>query len=204
MADVFDKSAIIKKTFLEHVEVFETLGSTQDRALTLANDPSIVLPALVISERQTAGRGRSGSSWWSPEGALLLSLVLPLPKKFAEPGSSGQLSLTIARAIADYVQETLGKSEMAGAVRVKPPNDVYLADAKIAGLIIDVPHHAGRSQRQAIVGLGLNVNNDGNQSPKDVQVRVTSISEQTGQKHNMQQSLIALLGHIEKSLEKKN
>ena len=200
MTHVFSEQELLQQTFLQHVEVFDTLASTQDRALELCADPSLMLAALIVTERQTAGRGRDGARWWSPEGALLFSLIVPLPPKFERADSSGQLSLAVARAVADYLQATLQSTDAAEQVRVKPPNDVYLADAKIAGLLIDVPHPPEGCSRREILGIGLNVNNDLSNRPVDIQVPVTSISQQTGRKHDLQESLVSLLDHIEKIL----
>jgi len=203
MTHVFSEQKLLKQTFLQHVEVFDTLVSTQDRALELCTDPSVTLAALIVAERQTAGRGREGARWWSPKGALLFSLIVPLPPKYERADSSGQLSLAVARAVADYLQETLQSTDAAKQVRVKPPNDVYLADAKIAGLLIEVPHPPEGCSRRAILGIGLNVNNDLSDRPADIQVPVTSISEQTGCKHDLQGELVALLRHLEKIINDK-
>jgi len=98
-------------------------------------------------------------------GVALFSLVVPLPPKFAQPDRSGQLSLAVAEAVAGYLKEVLQPSGHDQVVRVKRPNDVYVADAKIAGLLIDVPHQRNRKRRLAVLGIGLNVNNDGSNCP---------------------------------------
>jgi len=200
MTPVFHQPELLQQTFLQHVEVFDRIGSTQDRALELCGDPTRLLPALVVAERQTAGRGRDGANWWSPEGALLCSLIVPLPPKFAQPDRSGQLSLAVAEAMAGYLKEMLQSSGHDQAVRVKRPNDVYVADAKIAGLLIDVPHQRNRKRRLAVLGIGLNVNNDCGNCPAEIEVPVASIGELTGRKHDLQASLISLLGYIEKAV----
>ncbi len=200
MTPVFQQSELLQQTFLQHVELFDCMGSTQDRAIELCGDPSLPVPTLIVAERQTEGRGRAGASWWSPEGALLFSLITPLSGELSQPDRSALLSLTLAGAVADYLKEVLQPAGLDQAVRVKPPNDVYVADAKIAGLLIDVPHQPRRKQRLAVFGIGLNVNNDGSNCPAEVTVPVTSISEQTGKKHSLQASLVSLLRHIERSV----
>ena len=196
MTSVFSPQTLLRNTFLQHVEIFESLGSTQDQALELCADASLKLPALIVAERQSAGRGRSGANWWSPQGALLFSLIVPLPRRFAQPESSSQLSLAIASAVARYLQEALRPSGNDHLVRVKPPNDVYVSHAKIAGLLIDVPHQPDREQRGAILGIGLNINNDCSKSPIEVTVPAVSLSQLTGHKHDLQKSLISLLAHL--------
>ncbi len=200
MTQVFQPADLLGQTFLQHVEVFDCIDSTQNRAMERCGDRSLTVPALIVAERQTAGRGREGARWWSPEGALLFSLLVPLPPKFAEPESSGQLSLALAGAVANYLREALRPSGNDRSVRVKPPNDVYVADAKIAGLLIDVPHQPGRKQRLAVVGLGLNVNNACGNPPEEIAVPVTSICEQAGHGLDLQEVLVSLLAHIERAL----
>lgn len=64
-----DADAIHAATFARHVEIHETLGSTNDRAAELARDAAINLPAPIVARHQTAGRGRGDNKWLSTEGA---------------------------------------------------------------------------------------------------------------------------------------
>src|SRR5262245_49877980 len=82
------------RTFVRHVEIHDTIDSTNNRASELAGDPRLELPALVVARHQTAGRGRGKNKWWSADGALTFSLLI-------EPAAHGlavsnwpQLSLT--------------------------------------------------------------------------------------------------------------
>jgi BirA family biotin operon repressor/biotin-[acetyl-CoA-carboxylase] ligase len=76
----FDVDAIRGSTFVRHVEIHDTLASTNDRAAELARIWGVPLPALVVARQQTAGRGRGANQWWSSEGALTFSLLLDYRK----------------------------------------------------------------------------------------------------------------------------
>ena len=102
-------------------------------------------PCLLIVEHQTHGRGRQGRSWHSTAGAsLTFSLSLPL-----EMSDWSGLSLVVGAAIAEALDPE-GRR-----LRLKWPNDLWLDERKLGGILIEtVP--AG-SSRMAVIGVGLNV-----------------------------------------------
>jgi BirA family biotin operon repressor/biotin-[acetyl-CoA-carboxylase] ligase len=102
----------------------------------------------LVAERQNAGRGRQGRTWHSaPGGGLCLSLALPLP---AGPASAMGLSLAAGVAVA----ETL-KSLGVEAVALKWPNDLWVEDSKLGGLLIELNGRGAACY--AVIGLGLNI-----------------------------------------------
>ena len=102
MADAFlDADAIRAATFVRHVEIHDTLGSTNDRAAELARDPNVELPALVVARQQTAGRGRGDNTWWSADGALTFSVLLDTVAFGISASNWPQLSLATAVAVCD-------------------------------------------------------------------------------------------------------
>ncbi len=109
--------------------------------------------AVLLAERQTAGRGRRGRRWASP---LTAHVYLSLARRF-EGGLArlGGLSLVAGVAAAEAVQ-ALGFPQ----VRLKWPNDLVVAEGagmrKLGGLLVEGGGEAGGAAR-AVVGLGLNV-----------------------------------------------
>jgi BirA family transcriptional regulator, biotin operon repressor / biotin---[acetyl-CoA-carboxylase] ligase len=102
--------------------------STQDVARNLPEG------SVVVADEQTAGRGRLDRRWEAPPGsALLASFVLP-----ARPLAS--LAAGVAAAVACGDQ-----------VRLKWPNDLLLAGAKLAGILVE------RRGERCIVGIGINL-----------------------------------------------
>jgi len=131
---------------LPQVEVRHRTASTLDVAHDLGNDGA---PAgtLVIADEQTEGRGRSGAQWSSPGGSGLWLTLLERPR----PASgvdvlSLRVGLRCARALDRFASEP---------VRLKWPNDLYVQDRKLAGVLIEA---RWREQRLEWVAIGLGVN----------------------------------------------
>jgi BirA family biotin operon repressor/biotin-[acetyl-CoA-carboxylase] ligase len=131
---------------LPAVHVYESIGSTLDIAHALA--PSAASGTLVIANEQTAGRGRHGRRWTSAPGAgVWLTLI-------ERPTDARALDVLALRC-GLYAAEAL--DSLAGAlVRVKWPNDLYLGDRKLAGILIET-RWRGTSPEWVAVGFGLNV-----------------------------------------------
>lgn len=106
-------------------------------------------PQCLLAEHQTAGRGRRGRAWHSPLGAnLYLSLAWTFPQW---PPQLPALSLAAGVATAAALRAC-----GAGKVRLKWPNDLWLDDRKLGGLLIEQRGETGGSCR-VVIGLGLNV-----------------------------------------------
>lgn len=123
-----------------------SVPSTNDEALARAarGAPEGLL---VTARSQSAGRGRRGRRWESPEGNLYLSLVLTPPagrRDVAAAGFAGAL------AAADGLSRFVAPARIA----LKWPNDVLLDDAKVAGLLIEAVE--GRDGA-LVMGIGVNV-----------------------------------------------
>ena len=102
-----------------------------------------------VAEYQQAGRGRRGRKWFSPFGAnLYLSMFWRLEQG---PAAAIGLSLVIGIVIAE-VLHSLG----ADKVRVKWPNDLYLNDRKLAGILVEMTGKTGDAA-QIVIGAGLNM-----------------------------------------------
>lgn len=96
-----DADRILAATFVRHVEIHDSLGSTNLRAVGLGKLPEVELPALVVARSQTAGRGRGDHTWWSAEGALTFSLLLDTAAFGIDARSWPQLSLAMGVAVCD-------------------------------------------------------------------------------------------------------
>ena len=105
---------------------------------------------LVTADYQTAGRGQRGNSWESERGQNLLLALVARPA-FLPAAAQFRLSQTVALAVADTV------ARYTDDVAVKWPNDVYVGDRKICGMLIE--HDlAGPAIARSVMGIGLNVN----------------------------------------------
>lgn len=102
-----------------------------------------------IAEYQQAGRGRRGRQWFSPFGTnLYLSMYWRLEQG---PAAAIGLSLVIGIVIAEVLQR-LGARD----VRVKWPNDLYLNDRKLAGILVELTGKTGDAA-QIVMGAGINL-----------------------------------------------
>lgn len=124
-------------------QVHAELDSTNEEARRLA-DAGEVGPLWIMAERQSAGRGRRGRAWHSPEGNLATTLLL---RPDAPQAVTGQLSFAAALAVAD----TASHFAPDAAIAVKWPNDVLAEGKKLAGILLE-----GGSNWLAI-GIGINL-----------------------------------------------
>ncbi len=143
-----------------HVEVVASTASTNTSLLSRARQwpADAAVPALLVAEQQTAGRGRQGKTWLSQAGdSLTFSLALPLA-----PADWSGLSLAVGLGLAEVLDPlAAGQRPRLG---LKWPNDLLLLDdspharqigRKLGGILIETVM-AG-AQRVAVVGIGLNI-----------------------------------------------
>ncbi len=159
---------------MSEIILYNSLDSTNNEAKRLASDGANCGTA-VVARHQSAGRGRLGRTWHSPDaGNLYLSLIhrssLPADRL------SG-ITLDAAVAIAD-VLETAGLS-----VGLKWPNDLIVEDRKVGGILTELAIDDG--QATVILGLGLNVNATVEDFPPELHAKATSMSIETGETHDL-------------------
>lgn len=136
---------------LPRVALLAETTSTLDIAHRLGSEGA---PAgtLVIAERQTAGRGRGGNRWDSPAGTGLWMTLLERPVETSGVGvMSLRVGLNAARALDRFAAEP---------VRLKWPNDLYVATRKLGGILIEARWREQRLEWIAI-GIGVNVSEPG-------------------------------------------
>lgn len=107
---------------------------------------------VVLTWRQTQGRGQATNQWESaPERNISMTVVLR-PERF-EAGKQFALSMVIALGCLDFIKKYVDE------VSVKWPNDVYVADRKIAGILIE--HRiSGAYVQSSLCGIGVNINQE--------------------------------------------
>jgi BirA family transcriptional regulator, biotin operon repressor / biotin---[acetyl-CoA-carboxylase] ligase len=142
-----------------------TTDSTNDRAreLALAGARS---GTVVTADEQRAGRGRRGRKWSAPAGAALLcsAILRPLEARHA------LLPLAVPIAVCEAA-EALAPIECA----VKWPNDVWLDERKLAGILIEA-----RPPDWAVIGVGLNLAVADDEFPADLRWPATSLGNGVG------------------------
>ena len=132
------------------LDVVAQTGSTNADLLARAAAGEDVDGAVLLADHQTAGRGRHGRHWSTPPGAQLAFSVGVAAGRVPTSGW-GWLTLAAGVAVADALVE-VGVID----VGLKWPNDVVVADGKLAGILAEVAAKPAE-QRLIVVGLGLNV-----------------------------------------------
>ncbi len=146
------------------VRVLEETGSTNDiaRDLGLAGEGH---GAVVFAEHQTSGRGRRQNRWLAPKGRDLMFSVLLRP---AAPVALWPRVTTLAAlAIFKGIER-----ELPVTPAIKWPNDVYVGDRKVAGLLAE--SLSGAAGSFIVLGIGINVNTT--EFPEDIRATATSLA----------------------------
>ena len=163
----------------ERVIFLDECGSTNDEARKLALG-GLAHESLVLTEKQTSGRGRRGQAWTCPPGeSIAASLVLRPAGPIA---LWGRLSLAAGLAVA----ETLDQFSL--SAEVKWPNDVWVKERKICGILLE------SDPAFAVIGIGLNVNTQN--FPEGLAHPATSIALETGTPVSREEVLVTMLERL--------
>lgn len=131
---------------------FENLPSTNTHATSLLKKSSIIEGTIVYTNFQLAGRGQMGNQWESEDGKNLLISIVLFPSMI-NPADQFTISMTISLGICDFLKRYISLS------KIKWPNDIYVNNDKIAGLLIE-SSLMGNSIESTIAGIGLNINQE--------------------------------------------
>lgn len=144
---LLNEEAILAQLNQPNLAIIPVIDSTNQYLLERMNE--LQSGDACIAEYQQAGRGRRGRQWFSPFGAnLYMSMYWRLEQG---PAAAMGLSLVIGIVIAETLQQ-LGAQD----VRVKWPNDLYLQDRKLAGILVELTGKTGDAA-QIVMGAGINL-----------------------------------------------
>lgn len=111
---------------------------------------------IVVTPCQTAGRGQRGNTWEAEPGKNLTFSILLRPECI-QPADQFLISEIVSLAVADTIADALASAGHPLPVMVKWPNDIYVSDHKIAGILIEHSIY-GQNIGHTVAGIGLNVN----------------------------------------------
>ena len=172
--------------------VLESTGSTNDFLRQMLT-PDLPEGFVVFAEEQTAGRGQWGNQWASASHLGLWFSILLRP----------QLPLTESVRLTNWAAEAIGaaiRNETGLESTIKPPNDVYVSDRKIAGVLVEAK--AGRgAELTSIVGIGVNLNQMSEDFPVELRERAGSLAMTLGRKVIRFDFAIALLRELDRTRE---
>lgn len=119
----------------------------------LANSTPLTEGTVIMAESQYAGRGQQQNRWYSEAGKNLTFSILLKPS-FLPVNEQFNLNVAISVGIMNALERVLGPQ-----AKVKWPNDIYYGDHKLGGVLIENIIQ-GSQIKNAIIGIGLNVNQD--------------------------------------------
>ncbi len=162
---------MINTPFIERINEVDSTNSELKRRVSVSDSE---VCSAIITERQTAGKGRKGRTWINTDDALMMSISIPVSKINSDklPMISHAVSLAVFNSISQLVG--FCASDNTG---IKWPNDILLNGRKVCGILseivlntCEIPH--------AIIGIGINVNAES--FPEGMIQPVTSVKQFIG------------------------
>lgn len=171
-----------------HIHYYETCPSTQfiahDEEQNGALDGTVV-----IAEEQTAGRGRMARPWSSVAGQGVWMSIITRPT--LTPQQAPQMTLVAAVAVTRAIEELTGIE-----ATIKWPNDILIDGKKVTGILTEL--QADPDQVKAVIlGIGMNVNQDPEDFPEELQSIATSLKIITGKPIDRAQLIAKIFSFLE-------
>ena len=154
----------------KNLYVFSKVGSTNTIAKFLSQN-GIGNGSVVIAEKQTAGRGRSGKSWESPLGGIWLSIILTTDVDYSKIPL-----ITLATGVA--VAKTLEKMGVENP-EIKWPNDIMINGKKVCGILTEAITNFNTIEH-VIIGVGIDANLSIEDFPEELQNTTTTLEKEIG------------------------
>jgi BirA family transcriptional regulator, biotin operon repressor / biotin---[acetyl-CoA-carboxylase] ligase len=130
----------------------KSVDSTNHYAASLINQQNAVNGMVITAYEQTLGKGQDQNQWESKAGENLTISILIQPKGLL-PARQFMLNKITSLAVCDFVVAYLN----AERVRIKWPNDIYIGDKKVAGILINNTIE-GQEITWSVIGIGININ----------------------------------------------
>ena len=172
--DPIDPNVLLDRTGLATFEHHAAVGSTMERARELALNGDCPLPAAVVADTQSLGRGQRGARWWQAPGSLAVSVVVdvaPAAQAEAKPAPPAVWSLACGVALAESVAAVTAAIEP----MVRWPNDIEANGRKLAGILVEATP-GGR----AIFGIGVNTTGSCGDAPPPLDRKIVTVPDLTG------------------------
>ncbi len=163
--------------------------SVNTYAIELLKGVKVHEGTVIITDKQTAGRGQRGNVWYSEEKKNITMSVVYHPG-FLSALNSFLLSMMASLALHDLLTEILTDAH---EVRIKWPNDIYVDGKKIAGILIENIYREEQIV-STVIGIGLNVNQENFGEMSD---KINSLKLATGKEFELKSILEGICGMLE-------
>jgi BirA family biotin operon repressor/biotin-[acetyl-CoA-carboxylase] ligase len=170
------------------IKVFQETTSTSDVVDKLSRD-GVPEGIVVFAEAQTKGRGRMGRSWVSPSGLGLWFSVLLRPRM--RPQSAMQLTVAAATAVTRAL-----RSRCSLPIGIKWPNDILVQGRKLVGILTEMSAELD-SVRHLCLGVGMNINQEQRDFPRELHGLATSLRMETGEMWSRSDLAVAILKELD-------
>jgi BirA family biotin operon repressor/biotin-[acetyl-CoA-carboxylase] ligase len=193
MNTAFEPTRIKADSCAAEVVVLDECHSTNTTALQRLANQAVCLPSVLVTECQTAGRGRGNHRWFSTEGSLTFSVTYdfsPMQQK-----DIAVVALATGISVSQVLENLVGGVN-SNALQLKWPNDVYLHDKKLGGILIE---SVATQPTQLVIGIGLNINNSLKTAPAGISATGIAITDVTNTTHNLEDLLVLLLNQLDKN-----
>lgn len=175
-------------TYGRTIDYYESCGSTQNLAhdAAQADAPD---GTLVVSEEQTAGKGRMSRPWNSAaHKGIWMSLII---RPSLMPQQAPQMTLVAAVAIVRAIEKIAGVE-----ATIKWPNDIMINGRKMTGILTELQAEPDRV-KAIILGIGMNVNQDQDDFPSELQEIATSLKIACGMQIDRAKLIAEILSFLE-------
>jgi BirA family transcriptional regulator, biotin operon repressor / biotin---[acetyl-CoA-carboxylase] ligase len=180
-------------TIGSNILFFRNLPSTNSYAAALLREKSLADGTIIRTNFQSAGKGHAGNTWESEDGKNLLFSIILHPS-FISPTDQFYISMALSLGICDFLKNIIP------GCSVKWPNDIYVKNDKIAGILIESSIIADKIET-AVAGIGLNINQHIFRSKAPNPVSLSQITGSTYDLGNTLDQLIKCLDNRYKELE---
>ena len=169
----------------KNIEHYTWTESTNDNAWELIEEGAVE-GTVVITDKQTAGKGRAGRDWVTTPGKSLTASLILNPS--VNSRLSGWFPLLTGVAVVDALFE-LGLES-----KLKWPNDIMVSVRKLGGILCE-SRVKGKTLEWVVIGIGLNINDLENELPKELQA--TSFFMEKSSSTQRELVLANILNHLE-------
>ena len=180
------------KTGKESFIYFETIDSTLNIALDQQYQKSSV-GKIVITDNQTSGKGSYNKSWYSePYKDLTFSIIL---------GSSNNFQQNLIDKTCSAIVSILNKYQIEAYQKL--PNDIYVKDRKLAGILLSNVQIGNSGNYQALsVGININSNIELKELDRNAKANHTSFAKELGKEINREKVLVEIIELLDKVIQK--
>ncbi len=143
------REIISSKIFGKHIEYFNAVNSTNEKAKELATNGAVE-GTVILADKQVSGKGRLGRGWSSPsKTGIWMSVIL---KPCILPQSASQITLIAGLCMCEAIQAVTGLE-----AKIKWPNDIVVNGKKVCGILTEMSAEIERIN-YIVLGIGVNVN----------------------------------------------